>query len=273
MFLFGKIIKIVAVAALLIAIDMAFEVNFPVVREINLDTEKLKKGKEVTLLQITDFHGTNSEEMVQRLIKSLGNINLDAVLITGDLVDRSTEDYDNVYYLIKELHSLCPSIFFVSGNHEWSNAGRKALLAKLKEMGVVILNNKGSTFDTGSADINICGVDDSYNRRDDIEKAMKNVDSNKYTVLLSHSPKIRQRLKKYSPDLILCGHTHGGQVRFPFIGAIIEPGEGLFPYFDKGIFKLKENTLLYIDSGVGTSNLPIRFLNRSQVSVIRIKGR
>ena len=270
--MFGKVVKIVAAAALLIAIDMVFEVNFPVVREINIDTEKLKKGKEVTLLQISDFHGSNSEEIVQRLIKALGNIKLDAVLITGDLVDRSTEDFDNVYSLIRELHSLCPNIFFVSGNHEWSNDRRKELLVKLKDMGVVILNNKGSTFVARSADINICGVDDPYRHRDNIEKAMKGVDSRKYTVLLSHSPKIRQRLEHYSPDLILCGHTHGGQIRLPFIGAIIEPGEGLFPHFDKGMFKLKENSLLYIDSGVGTSKLPIRFLNRSQVSVIRIKG-
>ncbi|HYF82195.1 MAG TPA: metallophosphoesterase [Clostridia bacterium] len=269
----GNVIKIVVAAALLIAVDVVFEVNFPVVREVNIDTEKLKQGEEVTLLQVSDFHGGASAEIVQRLIKALGNIKLDAVLITGDLVDRSTEDFSNVDALVSELRSICPSIFFVSGNHEWSNNRRKELLVKLKDMGVVILNNKGSTFAARSADINICGVDDAYGRRDNIEKAMKSVNSNKYTVLLSHSPKIRQRLGHYSPDLILCGHTHGGQIRFPFIGAIIEPGEGLFPHFDKGMFKLKENSLLYIDSGVGTSKLPIRFLNRSQVSIIRIKGR
>jgi uncharacterized protein len=271
--LFRNVIKIVVAAALLIAADMVFEVNFPIVREINIDTEKLEKGKAVTLLQITDFHGGPSDETVKRLIKALGNIKLDTVLITGDLVDRSTENFDNVYALIKELRSICPSIFFVSGNHEWSNDRKKELLVKLKDMGVVIINNRGSSFAASSADINICGVDDAYGRMDNIEKAMKSVNSNKYTVLLSHSPKIRQRLGGYSPDLILCGHTHGGQVRFPFIGAIIEPGEGFFPYFDKGMFKLKGNSLLYIDSGVGTSKLPIRLLNRSQVSIIRIKGR
>lgn len=271
--MFGKAVKIVMAAALLVVVDVMFEVNFPVVREIIIDTERLKKGKELVLLQISDFHGGTSEEIVRRLIKALDNIKLDAVLITGDLADRSTEDFDCIYSLIRELHSLCPDIYFVSGNHEWSNDRRKEMLSRLKDMGVVILNNKGSTFAARGEDINICGVDDPYWRRDDIEKAMKGVNGNKYTVLLSHSPKIRQRLGRYSPDLILCGHTHGGQIRLPFVGALIEPGEGLFPYFDKGMFKLKERSLLYIDSGVGTSKLPIRFLDRSQVSVIRIVGR
>lgn len=270
--MFVKAVKIIAAAMLLIAVDMVFEVNFPVVREINIDTEKLRKGKEISFLQISDFHGGTSGELARKLVREADRIKPDAVLITGDLVDQSTEDFDNVYTLIREIHSICPSIFFVSGNHEWNNKSRKELLGKLKELGVVILNNKGSTFVIKGTDINICGVDDPYRRKDNLEKAMKGVDSKKYTVLLSHSPRIRNRLGSYVPDLILCGHTHGGQVRLPFIGAVIAPGEGLFPKFDKGEFILKNGSLLYIDSGVGTSKLPIRFLNRSQISVLRVSG-
>ncbi|MCF6465949.1 phosphoesterase, partial [Clostridium sp. Cult2] len=63
--------------------------------------------------------------------------------------------------------------------------------------------------------------------------------------------------------------THGGQVRLPIIGAIISPGQGLFPKFDKGVFKINK-TILYIDSGLGNSILPIRFFNRVQISNITI---
>lgn len=269
----GKLVKIVAAAALIIAVEMLFEINVPAVREININTEKLGKGERITMLQVSDFHGSSSEKVVQRLVKAAGEIKPDAVLITGDLVDRSTADFTNVYNLIKELHSVCPNIFFVSGNHEWSNKGRKKLLGRLTDLGVVMLNNKGTVFTARDANINICGVEDPYGQRDDIEKAMRGIKSSKYTVLLSHSPRVRDRLGKYSPDLILCGHTHGGQVRLPFIGAVIAPGEGLLPKFDKGMFMLGKNTRLYIDSGVGTSKLPLRFLNRSQMSVIRITGK
>lgn len=271
--MFGKVARIVAAAMLFIAADMIYETSVSAVREVTLNTEKLEKGEQVTFLQVSDFHGSASKELVRRLVKSAAAVKPDAVLITGDLADRETKDFGNVYALIRALHSICPDIFFVSGNHEWSNDRRGELYGKLAEMGVVMLNNKGIAFNAGDVDINICGVDDPYRHRDNIAKAMKGIGGSKYTILLSHSPRIRDRLGKYSPDLILCGHTHGGQIRLPFIGAVIAPGEGLLPEYDKGMFRLKNNTQLYIDSGVGTSKLPLRFLNRSQVSVIRIKGK
>jgi predicted MPP superfamily phosphohydrolase len=257
---------------ILIAVDMVFEANFPVVREIGIYTDKLRKGKEIILLQISDLHGSSSGKIAKTILIETERIKPDAIVLTGDLVDKHTEDLDSIYNFIGKLYSICPEIFFVSGNHEWSNDGRKELLAELQKIGVKLVNNKGAAVSIGGENINLCGVDDPYNRRDNIEKAMKGIESKKYTILLSHSPKIRNRLGNHVPDLILCGHTHGGQVRFPFVGAVIEPGEGLFPKFDKGSFNLKNGSLLYIDSGAGTSKLPIRFLNRSQISVIKVIG-
>jgi predicted MPP superfamily phosphohydrolase len=78
------------------------------------------------------------------------------------------------------------------------------------------------------------------------------------------------KIESNSVDLILSGHTHGGQVRFPLIGALVVPDQGFFPKFDKGAFNLGGNRHLYIDSGLGTSRLPVRFLNQSQISLIKI---
>ncbi len=267
-----KIFKIAAAAVLLLAVDMIIEVSLPVVREVNLSTEKLDTGKKVTLLQISDFHGSTSEAMMKRLVSEAAVIEPDAILITGDLVDSKTVKFSNVYALIEGLRSTCPDIFMVFGNHEWSNDRRRELAENLKTLGVALIDNKSTVISPRGSDINICGVGDPYSRWDDINKAMKGVDKGKYTVLLSHSPRIRDRLQDHAPDLILCGHTHGGQIRLPFIGAVIAPGEGLFPKFDKGMFELQNGSRLYIDSGVGTSKLPIRLLNRSQISVIRIVG-
>ena len=267
-----KIIRIVFAAIVLIAADMVFEANFPVVREISIYTEKLRKGKELILLQISDLHGSSSGKIAETILREAGKIRPDAILLTGDLVDRNTENLEGIYEFVGKLQAICPEIFFVSGNHEWSNKGRSELLPRLKTLGVKLLNNKGSAVTIAGEAVNMCGVDDPYRRKDNIEKVMRGIDPEKYTILLAHSPKIRKRLEGHVPDLILCGHTHGGQVRFPFVGALIEPGEGLFPEYDKGIFYLQNGSLLYIDSGAGTSKLAIRFLNRSQISKIRIIG-
>ena len=75
--------------------------------------------------------------------------------------------------------------------------------------------------------------------------------------------------KDYNIDLMVSGHTHGGQIRLPFIGPIIAPGRGLFPKYDKGIIEI-EDTILYIDSGLGNRLVPIRLFNRVQISNIMI---
>ncbi len=76
--------------------------------------------------------------------------------------------------------------------------------------------------------------------------------------MLSHSPNRPISYSEGIEDLILSGHTHGGQVRLPFIGAILAPGQGYFPKYDKGIFHL-DNTILYIDSGLGNSVFQLDF--------------
>lgn len=267
-----RIFKVLAVAAILILIDMTYEANFPMVKELNLYTDKLKKDRELVFLQISDLHGFADGKTAGVILKEAEETKPDAVFITGDLVDYSTKDFSRTYTLIERLHSICPEIYFVSGNHEWSNPGRTKLIERLTDLGVKRLDNRGMKVSINKTAINLCGVDDPYRRMDRIEKAMKAADDGKYTILLAHSPGIRKRLGGYVPDLILCGHTHGGQVRLPWVGALIAPGEGLFPKFDKGSFKLKQGSFMYVDSGVGTSHMPIRLLNRSQISRIRIMG-
>lgn len=266
------IIGILLTAIILITADVVFETNFPAVREIRLHTDKLRKGKKIVLLQISDLHGRATGRIAETILSEAGEIQPDAILITGDMVDRGTRDLNSMYQFVGKLCNLCPEIFFVSGNHEWGNEGKALLLSKLQAMGVKLLNNRGMAVSLAGVNINLCGVDDPHRRKDNIEKAMKGVDAGRYTILLAHSPRIRKRLENYTPDLILCGHTHGGQVRFPFVGAVIEPGEGLFPKYDKGGFVLENGSLLYIDSGAGTSKLPVRFLDRSQISRINITG-
>lgn len=106
-----------------------------------------------------------------------------------------------------------------------------------------------------------------------MEEAFAGIDGEHYTILLSHSPGITEKYDTLPADLLLSGHTHGGQLRIPIIGALVAPGQGLFPSLEKGTYELKENQHLYIDSGLGTSVAPMRFLNQSQLSLITVSSK
>ncbi len=156
----------------------------------------------------------------------------------------------------------------MSGNHEWGNPYMEKFLSGLKERNVTILNNKNTQLTKKGVSLILLGVDDVSSSHEDLKKSLNNINQDLYTILLSHSPGIIEEYDKKVPtDLILSGHTHGGQVRFPFIGALVAPDQGLFPEYDKGIFKTGPEQYLYIDSGLGTSVVPIRFLNQSQISL------
>lgn len=256
---------------LLLMGDIFYEVNFVALNSIEFKSEKLRAGEKLKIVQISDYHNANANEQV---LEKVGRIKPDAVAITGDLVDRETNDYARVFALVEGLVNICDRVYFVSGNHEWANdMGARRLEEELESRGVRVLNNRNDIMSIENMDIYICGVDDYDTRHSDSGEAFEGLDEASYTILLSHSPNIIKEGENIKSDLILSGHTHGGQVRLPFVGAVVAPNQGLFPKYQKGIYELEGAGYLYIDSGVGVSRLPVRFMNRSQMTLIEINGK
>ncbi|MDX8045920.1 metallophosphoesterase [Gracilibacillus sp. S3-1-1] len=250
-----------------------YDTNYFKVAELQLTTTKLDNGQSFQILQITDLHnkqfGTNNE----KLIHKVKDIDADAIVITGDLIDRKTSDLQPVFTLIERLKEITSPIYFVSGNHEWENEEKAAFFAGLTERGIQILDNQNQTLEIDGITVNLTGVADLSTNHDNIVKAMKGIHIQDFTVLLSHTPPINS-YDEYSDmiDIVLSGHTHGGQIRVPFIGAIVAPEQGLFPKHPGGLVSLYENKQIYIDSGLGTSNVPIRLFNQSQMTLITVVG-
>lgn len=92
---------------------------------------------------------------------------------------------------------------------------------------------------------------------------------NSINVILSHYSKIVRDNYIGNEDFIFSGHTHGGQVRMPIIGGLIAPGEGVLPNYDKGVFNYKDS-IIYVDSGLGNTFLPLRFLDQIEYSNITL---
>lgn len=264
------ILFILTVLFLAVLARVYYETNVFKVSRAEFNSSKVPEGFEVKVLQISDVHNKvndNNEE----LINTVKELNADIIVITGDLIDRKTDDFQNVFSLIEKMKRINEDIYYVSGNHEWGNPYMEQLLSGLKERNVTILNNNNTQVTKKGITLNLLGVDDVSTGHEDLKKAFNNIDQEElYTILLSHSPDIIEKYNNIPADLILSGHTHGGQVRFPFIGALVVPDQGFFPKLDKGAYKVGTEQYLYIDSGLGTSIAPIRFLNQSQISLIKI---
>lgn len=267
---FFKLFAILLGLFIAAVLNVFISVCFTKLEKVEVDADKLSGGNSLNVLQISDVHNKRSMNSNQQLIRLVMKAQPDIVVITGDLIDDNTTNLENVYALIEKMIAINPNIYFVTGNHEWRGGLAEELKQGLAQRGVNILDNKAETISINGINLNICVVDDWTSGRQNLDKALRGIDESLFTIMLAHDPGIIYNFSKYTPDLTLSGHTHGGQVRLPIVGAIVAPGQGLFPKLDKGIYEIR-NKLLYIDSGVGTSVFPIRFLNRSQVTLMKIR--
>lgn len=229
---------------LLIFIYLLFQLVKIKIKEINIKSEKINNFK---FVQISDFHD-NRLISLKKLEKSICEFNPEVVFLTGDIISRNTTNTERVEKLFEIVSKY--KCFFVSGNHEFENNlfNIDNLLEKYE-----ILNLKNSSYSLMSGDKKIKIFGEEF-RGDNLDK-----DYEDYNILLVHSPK--QFLEKVRPyDLVLSGHKHGGQVRLPFLGQILDHGVKFFPKYSMGLYNIGE-TILYIDSGLGQS-IYLRILDR-----------
>jgi hypothetical protein len=262
-----KIIVFIIFCLVFLVGDVFYEVNFPKLNSITLKSAKIKNGEEVRIIQITDLHSQKFFNLTA-LFQTIKNSQPDFIVVTGDLIDKKTKDYSYVYGFVDELAKLNCPVYFVSGDHEQKNS--QNILGELNRHGVEILNNKNIVFEKDGQIIHLYGLD-YYNRPVDFD-IFKDIPQEDYSILLVHNPYLVINNENIKMDLILSGDTHGGQIRLPLVGAIFVPGQPLFPKYSKGLYQLNNSSLLYIDSGLGYTLTPIRFFNRSQISLIKIGG-
>ncbi|WP_422486125.1 metallophosphoesterase [Gudongella sp. DL1XJH-153] len=227
-----------------------------------------KVQKDIRIAQVTDSH-SNQRIDISKLKDQIEEFNPHMIAFTGDLVDHKTEDLTVALKLMDSLRSMGVPVYFVEGNHEIANRHRKELLKELEDRNVIILKNSSHEIVVDENPIGIYGAE-FYVEDHDYQEMLSSADRDKLNILLSHSPVKASWYADGDVDLILSGHTHGGQIRLPLIGGLVSPGQGLFPHYDKGLMELPEGTMLYIDSGIGNSVLPIRVMNPVQFSLITI---
>jgi len=261
--------KRLALSLIIISIVFSFynyiQISQFYINKLKLSSSKLTKPLKIT--QITDFH-SNENINLEKLFNSIGKFEPDIIVITGDLIDYKTRDLTLGFEILKRSKEITPKVYFVSGNHETNHIFAKEFNKGLDDYGIKVLDNVSETIEIKGDKINLFGAS-FFAEKEDFEAIFRDIKQVNYNVLLSHSPNRPIKFINNSTDLILSGHTHGGQIRLPFIGGIIAPGQGLFPKYDKGSIEIG-NTTLYIDSGLGNSIYPIRLFNRVQITNIEV---
>lgn len=264
----GRIIKIGIIFLIMTSIYIYYQISIFKVAKISIKEEKKILNNKIKLIQISDYHNNNLINK-KRLIKTVKKLSPDIIVLTGDIIDSKTENFDEVMDLLKDLKKINKNIYSVSGNHEMKNKKSLEFEERKKGIGINNLDYDCETLDISSDKINLCGIP-FYKKGNSKKMNVNDLDDKLFTILLSHSPDKALEYEGVKSDLILSGHIHGGQVRIPLIGALVSPNKEFFPKYNKGLYDI-EGTKLYIDSGLGNSVKPIRTFNRVQISYIEIK--
>ncbi len=216
-------------------------------------------GKSLLLAHVTDLHTHGLGVLEQKLIDSLRSQKPDVIIITGDIATPGgiAKGYQEVLSEIK-----APlGVYFVQGNWEyWEPV--KELRQILKKSGIVDLTNKHHQI---KGNLWLVGLDDEFAGSPQVS-TYEGVPAEAKVISIFHSPVLFNSIKSKT-DLAFAGHSHGGQIRIPFIGPLWTP-EGTDKY-ESGWFE-EGHAKMYVSRGIGTSILPIRFNCRPEVAFIKI---
>lgn len=234
------------------------------------------------MVQVSDLHNCSFGEDNQTLLDMIQKAKPDIIVLTGDFVDSRHTDLAVALAFAKQSVKIAPT-YYVTGNHEARITEWQTFAAKLKISGVKILENETVQLKRDNAVITLAGVHDPMFQEDALPGASQvgtqaemaetisdlHLSPNTYTVLLSHRPELFDVYVANNVDLVLTGHAHGGQIRLPFIGGLVAPGQGLFPKYDAGLFE-RDDTQMIVSRGLGNSIFPLRINNRPQLVVITL---
>lgn len=224
--------------------------------EVDFQSEKVKRPLKIT--QISDFH-SNKLKNLPFVLDSIRDFRPDFIILTGDINDFYEEGKtERALAFIDQVLSLKIKTYYILGNHEEAGPGLSNREEELRKRDLVFLKNQGEVFDHDGDSIYIYGTGSLSFSLEGYRPGRSSLN-----LLLSHFPMVAVENPVEGTDFIFSGHTHGGQVRLPFLGAIWAPGGGFFPTYQQGAYKL-DKASLYIDSGLGNTGFNLRFLNPVQ---------
>jgi predicted MPP superfamily phosphohydrolase len=273
---------VVAAGALAVGADAAiFEPNDPEVVSIEVSLARLPHIFDgLTIGQISDFHYSDICAIpVRRAVAILKKLQPDMVVLTGDFVtvpmwsnylqDRK-QAAASAEPCVRVLRELNPhmGMFAVLGNHD-VDADHRWITEIIESSGIPVLRNRSLPIEREGSRFWLAGVDDALVGHPDLNLTLRGVPHTEPVILLAHEPDFADEAARHPIDLQLSGHSHGGQIWLPGIGAPWLPPLGR--EYPKGLRKIGGLTL-YTNIGLGTIRLPVRLNCPPEITILKLRS-
>jgi hypothetical protein len=223
-----------------------------------------------SIAHLSDLHiGTNTpKSWGMRWVHAANRVAPDIAVVTGDMVSSGTDFHDDIAEVVATLTAK-DGVFVSMGNHDYFGEG-EPLITRIRERGVTVLRNQGVLLERAGKQIYLAGIDDTWTHRDDLEAALAGCPTDTQVVLLAHDPERFRQAAKRDVALTLAGHTHGGQIAFPFLSRWISLSH-LTHHFHQGLYRIGRSTL-YVHPGLGTTGPPMRLGVAPVVAILTLRA-
>ncbi len=224
---------------------------------------------------ISDLHylGYFDESRLETVQSKVNSINPDIIIFGGDLVDRemSEDEYSKLLLSLKSMNAQYGK-FAILGEADYkSEAISEQVEALLYEADFEVLKNKSVKLTKDTKEfIQIIGIDSPLDKLDDIESAYADVDEKNFAISFVHTPDTAKDLMTNKTDLIVAGHSHGGQVKIPLLGQVYN--KPLAEEFYSGLYNVN-NSKLYVSNGLGTSITDVRINAPAEIIIYTLRAK
>lgn len=258
------------------------------IKKVNITSAKLPDSfKGFRIVQISDLHlgSIYNSNVIEKLIDKTNNLNPDIVLFTGDMFNYSTKESNGFENILKKIQSK-NGVYAILGNHDYgdyvkweSKEAKEKNMIDLEEFyrncGWILLRNENAKIYKDSSFINIIGVenwgkDPRFQKMADMTKALKNIDTSAFNILLSHDPShFDMVISKEYPfiNLTLSGHTHAMQMGISTDDFEWSPAKFLYKYWG-GLYQTNQNQYIHVNRGSGVLGYPGRIGIKPEITLI-----
>ncbi len=281
----GIVLLIGTIGILLGLLESVRECKDFVVTHYHIDIARSSKVTSKVIL-ISDLHNKEYGENNCRLLDAIRNEKPDVIVVAGDiLVGKANVSTEIASRFNKELAKIAP-VYYGNGNHEQRMRDFPEVYglvyeeykSEVLDAGITLLENESVELQLGNQKVAITGLEIPHKffekcsmhdfQVSEVEEQVGKA-SERYQILIAHSPMYSEAYVNWGADLVLSGHYHGGVVRVPYLGAVITPQFKLFPKYSGGHHHYKESDIV-VSRGLGEHTIKLRFLNKPELVVLHL---